>query len=122
MVAMVGITEGHGGGGVLESVPIPLASAIRALRAELQAAVRAGGGEDLRFALGPVELELQVQAGSEGGGEAGIKFWLLSAGAKASRSSSATHTVRLSLTPVRVDANGGEDLDVLVASELEERG
>jgi hypothetical protein len=108
--------------GCLESVPIPLASAIRVLRAELQAAVRAGEGEDLRFALGPVELELQVQAASEGGGEAGIKFWLVSVGAKGSRSSQTTHTVRLSLTPVRADADGGEDRDVLVASELEERG
>jgi len=51
---------------VSDPVPIPLASAIRALRTELQEAVRAGEGEDLRFALGPVELELQVQAGSEG--------------------------------------------------------
>ena len=52
----------------------------------------------------------------------GIKFWLASIGAKGSRSSSTTHTVRLSLTPVRVDAAGNEKRDVLVVSELEERG
>ena len=102
--------------------PIPLASAIRVLREQLQDAVRGGKGEELRFALGPVELELQVEAAHEGGGEAGIKFWLASIGAKGSRSSSTMHTVRLSLTPVRVDAAGNEKRDVLVVSELEERG
>ena len=104
------------------SDPIPLASAIRVLREQLQDAVRGGEGEELRFALGPVELELRVEAAHEGGGEAGIKFWLASVGAKGSRSSSTTHTVRLSLTPVRVDGAGNEKRDVLVASELEERG
>jgi hypothetical protein len=98
-----------------------LASAIRALRAELEEAMRAGEGEQLRFALGAVELELQVSAGSERGGEAGIKFWLVSLGAKGGRSSEATHTVRLSLTPVRAGAHGELDRDVLVASELEQR-
>lgn len=102
--------------------PIPLASAIRALRAELQEAIGVGHGEELRFALGPVELELQVQAASEGGGEAAIKFWVVSIGAKGARSSEATHTLRLSLTPVRVGAYGDQERDVLVASELEERG
>jgi hypothetical protein len=99
-----------------------LASAIRALRAELQDAISAGSGEQLRFALGAIELELQVQAASEGVGEAAVKFWVVSVGGKGGRSSEATHTLRLSLTPVRVGAYGGEDRDVLVASELEERG
>jgi len=107
---------------VPDAVLIPLASAIRALRTELQEAVRAGDGEELRFALGPVELDLQIQAASEGGGEAAIKFWLVSVGAKGSRSSQATHTMRLSLTPVRVGAFADSDRQVLVASELEERG
>jgi hypothetical protein len=107
---------------VPDRVPIPLAGAIRALRSELQEAIRAGDGEELRFALGPVELELQVQAAWEGGGKAGIKFWLVSIGAKGGRSSEATHTLRVSLTPVRVGVDGDQERDVLVASELEERG
>lgn len=102
--------------------PIPLASAIRVLRQQLQDAVREGAGEELRFALGAVELELHVEAAHEGGGDGGIKFWLVSVGAKASRSSGTSHTVRLSLTPVSVDAAGNETRDVLVASEPEERG
>lgn len=105
-----------------EPTPIPLASAIRALRTELQQAVEVGEGEQLRFALGTVELELRVQAACEGSLATDIKFWVVSLGAKAARSSQATHTLRLSLTPVRVDSYGNEDRDVLVASDLEERG
>lgn len=106
----------------LPPVPIPLAAAVRALRAELLDAVRAAEGERLRFALGPIELELQVQTTCEGSLETGIKFWLVSVGAKGARSSGATHTVRLSLTPVGVGAGGELDRDVLVASALEQRG
>jgi hypothetical protein len=105
-----------------DEVEIPLANAIRALRREIVEAVRAGSGEEIRFALGPVELELQVEAAREVGGEAGVKFWLVSIGGKGSRSSGTSHTVRLTLTPVRTSAAAGEDKDVLVASELEERG
>ena len=66
-----------------DEVEIPLASAIRALREEIVEAVRAAGEEDIRFALGPVELELQVEAGREHGVDAGIKFWLVSIGGRA---------------------------------------
>jgi hypothetical protein len=99
---------------------IPLASAIRALRAEIVEAVRAGAGEEIRFALGPVELELEVEAAREGGGGAAITFWLVSVGGKATRSERTTHTVKLTLTPVRIDA-AGQDGDIFVASELEAR-
>ena len=105
-----------------DGMQIPLASAIRALREEIVEAVRAGSSEELRFALGQVELELQVQASREASADAGIRFSLVSVGGKGSRSSVATQTVRLSLTPVRVSPGSEEDRDVLVASELEERG
>jgi Trypsin-co-occurring domain 2 len=94
---------------------IPLAETIRALRHELLMAVRAGEQEDLRFALGPVELELQLEIARETGGEAGIAFWVISLGGKGSRSSATTHTVKLTLTPV------SESGDVLVGSAVSER-
>ena len=108
-------------GSMVEPPQIPLANAIRAIRAEVVDAVRASDGEELRFALGVVELELQVEAVSEAGGEAGVKFWVVSAGAKGNRKSGSTHTLRVSLTPIRVGAHGDVTTDVLVASELEER-
>jgi hypothetical protein len=105
----------------MSDIQIPLADAIRALRSELLKAVRAGQGEDIRFALGEVELEMQVEAAREATGEAGIKFWVVSIGGKGSRSSGTTHTVRLTLAPVRTDARQGTH-DVLVASDVEARG
>jgi Trypsin-co-occurring domain 2 len=104
------------GGRVATEVSIPLATAIRALRSELVEAARQGAGEEVRFAMGPVELELQVEVSKEAGGEAGIKFWLVSIGGKGSRTSATTHTVKLSLTPV---SSTGDD--VVVASEVQGR-
>jgi Trypsin-co-occurring domain 2 len=86
---------------------IELASVIRALRSELGNAVREQTGEEIGFALGPVELELQVELAQEAGGEAGIKFWLVSIGGKGSRSSGTTQTVKLQLAPRR---RGHEDV------------
>ena len=40
---------------------IPLSGAIRALRQELVESVREGQDQEVKFALGPIELELQVQ-------------------------------------------------------------
>src|SRR3954452_24042227 len=92
---------------------IPLAEAIRALRREVVEAVREGRGEDVLFALGPIELELLVEASLEQGAEGGIKFWLISAGADASRSRKTTHTLRLSLRALHADGS-----DVVVQSEI----
>jgi hypothetical protein len=85
---------------VPDDVGVPLAGAIRALRSELQKAMMEGEGEELRFGVGPVELELQVEVSNQVGGEAGIKFWLVSIGGTANHSSAKTHTFRFTLSPV----------------------
>jgi hypothetical protein len=85
---------------------IPLASAIQALRHELTTAVEAGQDEKVRFALGDIELEFQVQIARERRANAGIAFWVLSLGAEGSRSAGHTHTVRLSLSPVLASEAG----------------
>ena len=79
---------------IAAEIQIPVAEAIRALRRELGRAVREGEDEDVRFALGDIELELQVDVSKEAGGEAGIAFWLVTIGGKASRTSGTTHTIR----------------------------
>lgn len=78
---------------------VGLADAIRALRAELTTAMAEGTGEALRFELGPVEMEFLLEVGREAGGEAGVKFWVISLGGKGGVSSGSTHRVTLSLTP-----------------------
>jgi hypothetical protein len=111
----------HTGKKVAAEPDIPLAEAIRALRRELVAAVAEGEGEEVRFALGPVELEVELAVTREAGGEAGIAFWLVSIGGKGSRTSARTHTVKLTLTPVRVTAEGEVQKDIVVGSELDRR-
>lgn len=57
-----------------DAVPIRLASAIRALRSELQEAVRAREAEELVLRWARSSLSCRVEAAHEGGGEAGIKL------------------------------------------------
>jgi len=97
-----------------DEVQIHLAETIRALRRELIAATKEGEDAPLRFALGPVNLELQLEIGREVGGEAGVAFWVVTIGGKGSRTSSTTHTIKLTLTPV---GPSGKPDDVLVSGE-----
>jgi Trypsin-co-occurring domain 2 len=84
---------------------IPLAEAIRALREELAQAVREGQDEEVRFQVGPVDLEFQVEISKEASGRAGIAFWLITVGGGSSRSSTTAHTVKINLQPVDPEGN-----------------
>jgi hypothetical protein len=55
--------------------------------------------EEIVFALRDIELELTVEVTAEGKTDAGIRFWLVSAGGSAGASRTGTHTLRLTLTP-----------------------
>jgi hypothetical protein len=85
---------------------VGLSDAIRALRAELSASMAEGNDKELRFRLGPVEMEFEVAVTHEAGGEAGVKFWVVSAGGKGSVTSGTTHRVKLQLQPLTA---GGQD-------------
>lgn len=78
---------------------VGLADAVQALRAELATAMEESQDEALRFELGPVEMEFLLEVQRDVGGEAGVKFWVVSLGAKGSVSRGSTHRVTLSLTP-----------------------
>jgi Trypsin-co-occurring domain 2 len=78
---------------------VPLADLIQALRAELQKAIDQAEGQPLQFSLGSIELELAVEVAHQVGADGGIKFWVFTAGASASRSASTTQTFRLTLQP-----------------------
>ncbi len=78
---------------------IELADLIRQLRAELVAAMAAGEGEQLRFALGPVDLELSVSVQREASGSGKLRFWVAEVGADASLSRTDTQLIRLRLDP-----------------------
>lgn len=86
---------------------IGLADAIRELRQELTRAIAEGEGESLRFKPGPIELELQLEIGREGGGSAEIKWFVVSASGEGKVTRASTHTVKLTLEPLP-DEGGGD--------------
>lgn len=82
-----------------ERAGLPLSDFIAALRAELRTAALAKDPE-LQFNVGPVNVEFTLMTHHEGGGSAGIRFWVVEAGASATVANESTQTVTLCLAPV----------------------
>lgn len=87
-------------------VGVELAELIRQLRAELSEAMRAGDGADMRFELGPVELDLTVGVDREVNPGAKVRFWVVELGAEARAASQTTQRIKLTLDPRRGGASG----------------
>jgi Trypsin-co-occurring domain 2 len=98
---------------------VGLGAAIEALRTELADAVESGVGQAVRFRPGPIELTVQATVTRTRGGKAGLKWWLVEAGAERSRQIGATQTLKLVLQPVRADAS--DDADDLLLSGRDSR-
>lgn len=77
---------------------ISLAEAINALRRELAAASQSAKGQDLRFQVDKVTVELEVVSEKVTQGSAGVK-WVVEVGAQRSHSDGHTHRVTVELTP-----------------------
>jgi Trypsin-co-occurring domain 2 len=82
---------------------IGLKEAIGALRSELSESILAAADEDLQFQVPDVSMEFQVELEKSAGGSGGIKFWVVELGGEASRTSTVTHSLSLSLKPVTAD-------------------
>ena len=78
---------------------IELASMIKDLRDELERAIAAGEGEQLRFELGPIEMEVTVVVGQSKDTNGKVKFWVVEAGADRTNDSATTQRLKLALTP-----------------------
>ncbi|GAA3759560.1 hypothetical protein GCM10022225_51280 [Plantactinospora mayteni] len=78
---------------------IELTTVVRELRAELEAAVVAAGGEAFRFELGPIELELTVAVTNEAKGSAKVRFWVVDLGTDAGLHRVSTQRIKLTLQP-----------------------
>ncbi|QWF82787.1 trypco2 family protein [Amycolatopsis sp. CA-230715] len=78
---------------------VELAELIGQLRAELTEAMRAGADADLRFEVGPVELELSVAVAKEATPGAKVKFWVVEMGTDVKASSTTTQKIKLTLDP-----------------------
>ncbi|MFC4120646.1 trypco2 family protein [Nonomuraea zeae] len=88
---------------------IGLADAVTGIRRELQAAMQAGAGEALRFEVEEVEIDFGMELSKEAGGSAGVKVWVLEAGASASATRATTHHLTVRLKP-RTAAGGPVDI------------
>ena len=82
---------------------IPLAEVVQELRRQLQQATKAAEGEDLRFTVEDLELELQVVVTKDVSAKAGFSFSVLlgqgSAEASAGYEKSLVQTVKIKLRP-----------------------
>lgn len=82
---------------------IGLAEAISAVRQELTVSIEEAEGADIRFQVGEVTLELEVEVQRVSGRKGGLKVWVLEAGGEKSRSDSHTHRLSVPITPVNSD-------------------
>jgi hypothetical protein len=85
---------------------VELAELIGQLRTELSTAMRSGEGADLRFEVGPVELELSVAVEKEARPGMKVRFWVVEGGTDVKASSTITHRMKVTLDP-RVSARPG---------------
>lgn len=76
---------------------VELATVIGQLREELGKAAQAGEGEEFRFEVGPIELELTVAVSKEAGPNAKVKFWVVELGSDSKLTSTNTQRIKLTL-------------------------
>lgn len=101
-----------------KSGPITLAKMIAAVREELKQAEIDGRGQDLRFEVQEVELELVVTAEHETTAGGGVKVWVIEAGADATVKKGQSHTVKVRLKPASgVPRSDGSTDRLLVTSD-----
>jgi AMMECR1 domain-containing protein len=99
---------------------VPLRDAIRALRTEIVEAAKDAATENVRFELGPIDLEFQVVAKTEIGSDAKIGakvgFHIFTAeaalGGSGKGADEATQKVKVVLNPVLVGAEGPTKVEV----------
>ena len=80
--------------------PIGLKEAIGALRKELSESIMAAADEKLRFEVGEIILEFEVEVERTDEISSGIKFWVVELGATDSLKSTHTHTITIPLKPM----------------------
>jgi len=82
---------------------IGLEDAISALRQELIESIVAAQGEGLRFEVGEVKIEFQIEVERSTEAKGGIKFWVAELGGSGGQKDKSTHKVTIPLKPIRRD-------------------
>lgn len=76
---------------------IELSDLLTSLRSEISRARLDAAGQDVRFRINSIDLEVHVEVEKSAEADAGVRFWVVSLGGKASGKTGQTHVVRLSL-------------------------
>ncbi|MGK5638083.1 trypco2 family protein [Streptomyces sp. URMC 126] len=84
---------------------IELAAAVAALRDELTEAAASGSGQEIRFRVGPIELEFAVEIRQDVRAKAGFRVWVVSGDGEAGAVRGRTHRVKVALTPEGLDGD-----------------
>jgi hypothetical protein len=93
-------------GGVLEGQN--LVEVLAALRSQLSEARHQGEGQDLRFSLEDIEVELSFQISKDATAKGGVKFWVVTADLGGKIASEAVQKVKLKMKlsdPAQPDTN-----------------
>ena len=85
---------------------IDLTDAVSVVREQLVEAAWQGIGQEIAFAVGPIEMEFAVELRADAKAKAGFKAWVLSGDMEAGVARGRTNRVKVTLTPKRPD--GGD--------------
>ena len=89
-----------------ESPGVGLASALEALREELESAWSAGEGHRVRYRASEATLTVETVARRDTDGSGKIRWWLVESGAAVKSGLERTQTLTLTLTPLMYDEAG----------------
>jgi hypothetical protein len=84
---------------------IPLADLVDAIRAELETAAINARGKQLQFEVQDIQLEVEVATTGAREAEGGLKVWVLTIGAKGSKTNADTHRVTLNMGAMASDGS-----------------
>ena len=87
---------------------VGLATALEALRDELESAWSASQGRKVRFRASTVTLTVETVARLDKDGSGKIRWWLVEAGGAVKSGRERTQTLTLTLTPMLDDDNEGK--------------
>lgn len=99
---------------------IELATLLASLRSEIDRARLDSAGEDVRFRVDSIDLELQLMVEKSAEADAGVRFWVVSMGGKGSAKSTETHVIKMSLGAVTGTGDPvltGDDVSELLTTD-----
>ncbi len=93
---------------------VGLRETLEALRVELSKSILASEGEQIRFEVGDIELEVQFVVEQSKEGKGGLKFWVVEMGGGVTNKDTITHRIKITLKPIGKDGKpvltGSDDI------------